>query len=326
MNYTTKAYNKALKELSKRRQASLEENKCRQSYVYAQLPEVRAMQESRQNTRYELMKIIAVHDPNASESASKVKENNISTAQRIKLLVKDLTGDENYLEPTYVCNECKDNGYKEGMMCDCLRDLIKRFMVEELNEGSTIALHDFSEFCEDFYDNPDTRNRMIGYKIYFERYCDHFPTGSRSMLFMGKTGLGKTFFSSCIAKSLGERGFTVAFDSAPDLFRHIEDEHFGRSEGNTLDTLLDVDMLILDDLASEFQSQFYESALYNILNGRINLKKPTIISTNLTKSEFYSRYNERITSRVLYQFVPFQFDGKDIRMVKSVSKISKKVK
>jgi DNA replication protein DnaC len=137
------------------------------------------------------------------------------------------------------------------------------------------------------------------------------------MLFMGQTGLGKTFLSSCIAKAIAEKGYAVAFGSISDFLREIENEHFGRTEGNTLDALLNADIVILDDLGSEFSGTFYESTIYNIINGRINLKKPTIISTNLTQSQLNLRYNERISSRVFNEFMPIMFVGKDIRQKKA---------
>ena len=57
------------------------------------------------------------------------------------------------------------------------------------------------------------------------------------------------------------------------------------------ETLLCADLVILDDLGSEFCSPFYTSALYNIINTRLNKGVPTIISSNLSLDELQKRRN-----------------------------------
>jgi len=119
-------------------------------------------------------------------------------------------------------------------------------------------------------------------------YADKFHENSPSLFFIGKTGLGKTFLSACIANELIQKGYSVIFASLLKLLRQIEDEHFGRATGQTLDIIENADLVILDDLGSEFQTSFTDSVIYEIINERINLGRPTIISTNLTKSMMIS--------------------------------------
>ena len=76
------------------------------------------------------------------------------------------------------------------------------------------------------------------------------------------------------------------------------------------------DLLILDDVGTEFSSSFYTSALYNIINGRLLAEKPTIISTNLNQKELIERYGEQIASRITGLFTPLVCCGKDIRQQK----------
>ncbi len=107
-----------------------------------------------------------------------------------------------------------------------------------------------------------------------------------------------------------------------NYLRIIEKEHFGRSENpetDTLQILIAADLLILDDLGSEFRTSFYESVIYNIINSRINLGLPTIISSNLSVSELQKNYNDRIISRLfsVYRILPFV--GEDIRQIKRLN-------
>lgn len=313
MKYTHDAVIKAEQQLADRRRRSEEELAERERYVYSKLPEVKDMRESLSGSYFDLMKIIASHDPNAAESAQIVSEKNLLTQKRIGILVGDLTGDSAYLEPRFVCEKCRDTGYIEGERCECLLELMKSFTVQELNDKMTIEPHDFSEFDPSFYENGADRERMVKWLDYLKRYCAEFPGDKSSLLFSGATGLGKTFLSSCMAKALAERGYEAAFGSAYDFLRRIENEHFGRSDGSTLDALIDADMVIIDDLGSEITSPFYEATLYNLINSRINLCKPTVISTNLSMQQLGQRYHDRIASRLLGSFLPVMFSGKDIR-------------
>ncbi len=319
MRYTQNAFDKAEAVLAARRRDHDNEKSRREAYVYAEMPEIRPLIESISNTYFELVKIIAAHRDNAAQAADLVRENNLAAQKRISIMLNDLTGDPDYLDPPHICERCKDWGYVEGVRCDCMKELLRKFTAEEINSRSTIALRDFSEFRSDYYDEGDTRQRMEKLCTYLKEYCAHFPNGCRSMLFIGQTGLGKTFFSSCVAKEILQKGYSVVFGSVSDQLRQIEREHFGKTSGDddTLEALINADLLIMDDLGSEFLTPFYESCIYNIINGRINLKKPTIVSTNLDRNEFNGRYNERICSRVFNEFTPVLFAGRDIRQQKA---------
>lgn len=76
------------------------------------------------------------------------------------------------------------------------------------------------------------------------------------------------------------------------------------------------DLLIMDDLGTEAQTQYTVAFLYNIMNTRINNGKKTIISTNLDHNELRKRYGDRITSRLFGEYIPLMFTGKDVRMQK----------
>lgn len=139
------------------------------------------------------------------------------------------------------------------------------------------------------------------------------------MLFYGRTGLGKTHLSLAIAHDVLGKGYEVIYDSIINLLEQVEREHFGRAQVDGIDTmaiLQSVDLLILDDLGAEFQSPFYVSAIYNIINTRLNRGLPTIISTNLEFIDIKKRYEERIVSRLFAVYETMHFIGSDIRLMK----------
>lgn len=106
-------------------------------------------------------------------------------------------------------------------------------------------------------------------------------------MFQGGSGLGKTHLSLAIAKEVIDNGYGVVYASAPDILSKLESERFNddKSTDATENLLKECDLLIIDDLGTEFLTQFTLSKIYNIINTRMLLKKPIIISTNLTLKE-----------------------------------------
>ena len=252
-----------------------------------------------------------------------IKKKNLENQLMIKIMLKEFGYPEDYLKAKFTCPVCNDSGYVNGSRCNCFNELIKKYTVDELNESCKIELHDFDEFNLGLYSNiPDDksgiipRERMNEIIIQCKNYVDTFSKDSCSLFFLGKTGLGKTFISSMIAKALIDKGFNVVFDSINNFLIRAENDHFGRSNGNTVETILNADLVILDDLGSEFSTPFNNSTIYNIINTRINMGVPTIVSTNLSLSELNEKYDDRIISRLTGMYTPYRFFGTDIRQVK----------
>ena len=111
--------------------------------------------------------------------------------------------------------------------------------------------------------------------------------------------------------------FSVAYHRLPRLFATLA---LARGDGRypkVLKALVRTDLLILDDLGSEFNSSFLISTLYSLLNNRLGAKLPTIVTTNITDGALLEKlYTEKISSR-LSSFVPFLFMGDDIRAQKA---------
>ena len=139
----------------------------------------------------------------------------------------------------------------------------------------------------------------------------------KNLLFTGNTGLGKTFLSSAIANEILKKGKNVLYQTAPVMLDAILDYRFGKTKGsNILDSILSVDLLIIDDLGAENPSNIKSSELFNIINTRLlnqNKITKTIISTNLNLRNLYSNYDERIISRIIGNYDIRYFFGDDIR-------------
>ena len=140
------------------------------------------------------------------------------------------------------------------------------------------------------------------------------------MIFSGHTGTGKTFMANCVMSELLDRGKEVLFMPANALFKPFA--VYENEERETMNDLRDMiyscDLLIIDDLGAEFSTQLTVSSLYNIVNCRGLEDKPTVISTNLNPEAIKDTYSDRIASRILSTYTILQFDGADIRQLKTI--------
>ena len=131
--------------------------------------------------------------------------------------------------------------------------------------------------------------------------------------------MGKTHLSIAIACAAIEKEYDVLYLPFHSLISNLEAARFGKGSEDyrlLLEPISESELLLLDDLGTEFSTSFSSAVLYDIINVRQLKSLPTIISTNLTTAEISSRYGERISSRLLgcYRVIPFM--GSDIRLQK----------
>ena len=321
----SQAMDTCLRELERRRTGDRIRQAEREEKIAKEIPQVMAVRRELSLTSVKLSKMILSHQTNLSEGIEQLKGANLALQAREKELLAAHGYPADYLEMHYVCPICKDTGFADGKRCRCFEDLLRRERLKELNQVSDLELCSFDTFDLNYYSTEvDAATGVVPRTImgnisrFCRSYAENFTPESRGLFLIGDTGLGKTHLSLAIAKDVISKGCMVAYGSAQDFLRAVEEEHFGRSEGKeTLDGLLDVDLLILDDLGAEFSSSFNLSTVYNLINTRCNRRKPTIISTNLTTQELEQRYSHRVVSRLFSLLDCLRFVGKDIRQIRS---------
>jgi len=316
---------RAVAEIQNRRNIAKAENDVHFQEIDRKIPEISEINSQLALTGKSIISIIRKGE-NVSQQIESLKEKNLQAQNMIRMLLKQYGYPEDYLVIKYSCEKCEDTGYVNGQKCDCLIKLIASMTAKEMNKNSNMSLCSFETFdinlCQAInpFDNEKCRNTMTQIFNYCRNYAYNFsPEKSGNILMFGKTGLGKTHLSLSIANEVLNMGYNVLYDSTLNYLNQISKEYFHQKDGynETLSQLLDADLLILDDLGSEFSSNtFYLSTIYNIINTRINKRLPTIISTNLNHEKMLEKYEERIISRLFAIYDSLEFVGKDVRLIK----------
>lgn len=303
---------KAQSMMTQRRLSAVNQNDMRIDEISRKIPEISEINRYLINTGKEIIRVIS-EGKNVEAEIERLKKNNLEAQDMIKKLLASNGYPEDYLELHYNCPKCHDTGYSNSEYCSCFRKLYADLSAAEMNKSSQINLSSFDKFSLSYYTGEDL-NVMKRIFEFTKNYADGFTSHSGSILMFGKTGLGKTHLSLSIANVVLSKGYSVIYDSAVNILRKIEKEHFGRDNGSdTLSLILDCELLILDDLGTEYETAFYGSTIYNIINTRLNSGKPTIISTNLNFSGIEKRYDERVVSRLGTMYTCLEFRGVDVR-------------
>lgn len=277
---------------------------------------------------------------NSKEKASllaSLKKKNNSLIKEKNDFIKNLSKENNYLNPHFECKLCKDTGYvqKDGKlsMCSCLKQRIFDIAYNKSNMGN-LERENFSSFNirifsdksdKELYKSdlsPRENIQIIREKV--KTFIENFDDPEeKNLIFTGNTGVGKTFLTNCIANEMLKMGKTVLYQTAPVMFDEINDAKFGRENArfDLYENILNVDLLIIDDLGTEKITDSKITELFTIINTRLlnqNHKiTKTIISTNLNVDELFKTYTTRIGSRLAGNYRFLRFFGDDLRFKKT---------
>ena len=325
MGYSKNTYLLAQSRIESRRKSAEEALETRRADAFAKIPKLVEIQSRIALLGAEAVSAISKGADGPSYIAKLAKESLAAQEERRQLL-RAAGLPENYLEPQYTCRVCNDTGVTDDGICSCQREMLIETAKADIEKVAPLKRSTFDSLSLDYYPEAvdstgiSPKKRMGEIKQFCQDYALDFSLNSPSLFMHGATGLGKTHLSLAIANEAINRGHGVIYGSSPNIFNTLQREHFSRQypdEKSYEQELLETDLLIIDDLGVEFSTQFTVSCVYNIINSRILSRKPTIISTNLTPRELEEKYTQRITSRIIGNFVSLRFAGKDIRQLQS---------
>ena len=315
--YKTDNFNRAKEIIDNRRSEARNLSNKRMVELELKSPEIREIDE-------ELRRIGPMILKTACEGGdiTPIKERNLELNAKRRELTVALGYPEDYADVKYTCPKCQDSGYVDIKMCSCLKELLLIEGIKASGMGRLIEEQSFDNFDMSVYADEASREHMEKLIERARRFAEGFDTKYRgkSLLFIGKTGTGKTHISTSIARAVIGKGYSVIYDSVQNIINDFEDDKFrsgyARQEPIS-DKYLDCDLLIIDDLGTEFTTPFSVSCLYNIFTTRRNRGLSTIVSTNLSGEEITKKYDDRIYSRIVgSDYTVLSFVGNDYRLRK----------
>lgn len=303
------------------------ENRLRGRYeeIYKKIPRLRTLDHSISE-----LSVRQAHKLlDGDDAALTVLRNDLHLLFEEKRLLLEQEGyPEDYLELSYTCPDCQDTGYIGDEKCHCFKKAMIDFLYTQSNlqevlekeNFSTLSMEYYSENHKDPLTGRTSREAMETAVRASRDFVMSFQREFRNLLFYGDTGVGKTFLTHCIAGELLEQTFSVIYFTASQLFDIFAKKQFDKDEAAMLDYehVYDCDLLIIDDLGTEFSNTFTTSQLFVCLNERLLRKKPTIISTNLSLDDLNMLYSERVFSRITSAYTVLRMTGDDIRIQKKL--------
>ena len=293
--------------------------------VYAKVPQLKSLNDNIASLSVEAARK-KLEDDNLSYNLLKKKIADLR--QEKALLLEDNGFDENYFEPVYTCKDCKDTGYVDGEKCHCFKQEVINVVYSQSNIKNILSRENFNTFSYEYYSddeiNPTTELSALETARRAVNECKHFiedfDNKPKNLFFYGNTGVGKTFLSNCVAKELLEKGYSVIYFTAFQLFDILSKGVFDRDADAIAahQNIFDCDLLIIDDLGTEFANSFTTSQLFLCVNERLLRQKSTIISTNLNLNQMVDMYSERTWSRISSNYTLIKLFGDDIRIQKKL--------
>ena len=320
----------------KRRDANINlEN--RKEKIYKKNPRLKEIEDEINKISINKTKNILTNSLSA-KGENKFKEEILKLKQERSKILKSENIDENFFKPHYECEKCKDTGYinykdKKTVMCNCLKQKLIDISYNKSNLKN-VQKENFNNFNDKIFSdkidlkkynmNISPRENINNIKKACIGFINNFDNSdTKNLFFTGNTGLGKTYMTNCIANELLKKGKTVLYQTAPVLLENIINYKMSKqkdSQNNFYKSILESDLLIIDDLGTESLNSMKLSELFTILNSRsLNLNNKitkTIISTNLSISKIFSIYEERIGSRIAGFYDIYYFFGEDLRLKK----------
>ncbi|MBO5640759.1 MAG: ATP-binding protein [Oscillospiraceae bacterium] len=315
--------------LEKEREANRAEQQRRIELVYHQVPELEQIDLTLRSHMAELVRLTLSKPADLQDRIHELQERNLDLQMRRAELLTQNGYSIDWLDEIYSCPICRDTGYVGTEICDCLRRRCNLEMTRELSGLLKSGQESFDNFDLNYYpDTPDPesgcipREAMAVVLAGCRKFADRFPDVSSNLLLRGGTGLGKTYLSACIARVVAEKGYSVCYDSASVALEAFERQKFSRDPEEAeaasvrVKRMLSCDLMILDDLGTEMVTPMSLSALYTLINTRLNENRRTMISTNCSDEELSRRYTPQICSRIQGEFLELPFYGTDIRRLR----------
>ena len=330
MPYDANVLRRATQRLEEKNRRRREQTERLRQDVHARQPKLAQLDRRIQGTMASLVAAALRQGSDPVQAVRAVREENQSLQRERVSLLEAMGLAEDALNDTPACPLCRDTGWQGARMCRCLKELCAQEQIKELSKLLDLGEQSFDTFSMDYYSpaaDPlhgisPRENMDINCNVCWNYAHKFGRISTKNLLLSGPPGLGKTFLSACIARTVSESGFSVVYDTAVNVFEQFDTRRFRRDSSDGLDArdetrrYLGCDLLILDDLGREMTTRLTQASLYELVNTRLVADKQTVISTNLPLEELESRYDPPTVSRLKGEYEFLEFFGEDIRSLR----------
>lgn len=228
--------------------------------------------------------------------------------------LKDNSIEDNYQEVQYTCSKCKDTGFVNGRKCSCFIEKEIELYDSVSNFKKYIINDNFNNLDMSYYKQNDSYFKYMTTEIeYIKKAIKEMDLKPFSILFIGPPGTGKTFLARSIGAEVLKLNKSVLYLNATEYIDSLMPDYDGASLKKYA---VDADLFILDDLGTEYSSEFSKSKLNYIIDKRLNDQKSTIITSNLIDDELKARYLAPMCSRLDNLYHTIGLFGDDLRRLK----------
>ncbi|MCR5120269.1 MAG: ATP-binding protein [Lachnospiraceae bacterium] len=323
MALSNEQFEKINRTLEERRRANSLITESRRREIIDKLPEYRSLENETAALSMECAEKL-ISEPDGEKRRSELEElrkriDSINSAK--KDLIRNAGYPADYLDPIHSCSKCLDTGFIDGKKCSCFKQLEIQVLYDHSNMSAFLKDNNFDRLSYEYHKGDDLTHFKNAVDT-CKKFINNFDNDYHNLLFYGTVGTGKSFLSGCVAKELLDKGHSIVYFSAEQLFRSISalyyDHDHSTERGALFDTLHESDLLIIDDLGTEFSNEFTKSQLFSIFNQRITNRRPLVISTNLTLEDIRKNYSDRFLSRLVENSYICNLKGADIRIKKKI--------
>lgn len=327
MSLTNTQYNEIIRKYQQRQLSNRYLMEDRASEIAEKIPEIESIHHQITQISMDNAKKLISGVPVAPETL-RIAINDLH--KKKKQLLESYGYSSDYLDPIYTCTKCKDTGFINGSKCSCFKQAEYALVFSQSHLIDDLKDFHFQNFSLDYYSEAEIdENSSTSYydlaAIALETCEDFarlFSNEFKNLFLYGSVGIGKTFLSNCIANSVLNQGYSVLYLTAFSLFDTFQKSVFDKQPQAKEEAqhILDCDLLIIDDLGTEFANSFTTSQFFMCINERLLTKKSTIISSNLELNQIAALYSERTSSRIALHYELLKLCGKDIRLAKRYGK------
>jgi DNA replication protein DnaC len=320
VNLSAAHFDSIMREYDNQRLENMHGLNARTQAVYDKFPEIKQID---QQISELAEKFAASFTTEGVMSFAQYKEKLSDLRMEKEALLKCYRIDPKELQMQYRCPDCQDTGYIENEKCHCLKQRIIDEMYQQSNLREILNAENFSTLSYRYYDQENMEKMQVAIET-CTKFAENFDKTFENILLCGTVGIGKTFLSNCIAKEVLDKGHSVLYLSAFQLFDLMAKNSFSgnapkeSSVAEQYPHIFDSDLLIIDDLGTELANSFTMAGFFLVINERILRKKSTLISTNLSPEEILTTYTERTASRIISNYTMLKLSGSDIRLKKKL--------